>query len=225
MFGPILFWAVALGLIASALAFILPGFLKEGARRRTAVMTLAVLLPAAAAALYFAFGTPQAVNSASDLSADLAPTNAADYVSRLETHLARQPRDARGWVLLARAHAEGARFEPAMRAFEQAIAVSPDKVAKDPAVLCEYADAVAMQQGGRLSGKPLQLVNRALELNDRHPMALEMAGSAAYEEGRFGDAARYWSELLPQLRSGTRRHTELVAAVERARERATLPGR
>jgi cytochrome c-type biogenesis protein CcmH len=82
-----------------------------------------------------------------------------------------------------------------------------------------------MQQGGRLSGKPLQLVNRALELNDRHPMALEMAGSAAYEEGRFGDAARYWGELLPQLRSGTRRHTELAAAVERARERATLPGR
>jgi predicted PurR-regulated permease PerM len=98
MFSPILFWAVALGLVAAALAFILPGFLKEGARRRTAAMILAVLLPAAAAALYFAFGTPQAVNSASELSADLAPTNAADYVSRLETHLARQPRDACGWV-------------------------------------------------------------------------------------------------------------------------------
>jgi len=127
--------------------------------------------------------------------------------------------------ILARAHAETARFEPAIRAFEQAIAVSPDKVAKDPTVLCEYADAVAMQQDGRLSGKPMQLVNRALELNDRHPMALEMAGGAAYEEGRFGDAARYWGELLPQLRSGTRRHAELAAAVERARERAALPAR
>jgi cytochrome c-type biogenesis protein CcmH/NrfG len=51
-------------------------------------------------------------------------------------------------------------------------------------------------------------------------MALEMAGSAAYEEGRYDDATRYWGELLSQLRPGTRRHTELTAAMERARLQA-----
>ena len=110
----------------------------------------------------------------------------------------------------------------AWRAFEQAFSVSPAKVAKDPAVLCEYADVLAMQQGGRLGGKPLQVVMQALELDRRQPMALEMAGSAAYEEGRFTDAARYWSDLLPQLRPGSRRHTELTAAIGRAREKADL---
>ena len=215
------FWGLALLLTAAALGFVLQGLLRGGGPRRTAaVSVLAAAVPLAAMALYYAFGTPQAVDTSSELGPDIAPTTAADYVTRLEAHLKRQPRDARGWVLLGRAHAEASRFDAAAAAFVQAIAVSPDKVAKDPAVLCEYADVLAMQQGGRLSGKPLHLVNRALELNSRHPMALEMAGSAAYEEGRYADATRYWSELLPQLRAGSKRHAELSAAIERAKARS-----
>jgi len=215
------FWGLALLLTAAALAFVLHGLLRGGGtRRRAVVWVIAAAVPLAAAALYYAFGTPQAVDSWSELGPDIAPTTAADYVTRLEAHLKRQPRDARGWVLLGRAHAEASRFDAAAAAFVQAIAVSPDKVAKDPAVLCEYADVLAMQQGGRLSGKPLQLITRALELNSRHPMALEMAGSAAYEVGRYADASRYWSELLPQLRAGSKRHAELSAAIERAEARS-----
>jgi cytochrome c-type biogenesis protein CcmH len=217
----LLFWVVVLVLTGAALAFVLAGLLRGGATRRgAAIWVIAAVVPLAAGALYMVFGTPQAVNGSSELGPDLAPTTAADYISRLDAHLKRQPRDARGWVLLARAHAEADRFDAAARAYEQALAVSPDKVAKDPSVLCEYADVLAMQQGRSFSGKPLQLVNRALELNARHPMALEMAGSAAYDEGRYGEAARYWSELLPQLRAGTRRHTELTAAIEQARQKA-----
>jgi cytochrome c-type biogenesis protein CcmH len=215
------FWGLALLLTAAAVGFVLHGLVRGGGtRRRAVVWVIAAAVPLAAAALYYAFGTPQAVDAYSELGPDIAPTTAADYVTRLEAHLKRQPRDARGWVLLGRAHAEANRFDAAAAAFVQAIAVSPEKVAKDPAVLCEYADVLAMQQGGRLSGKPLQLVTRALELNSRHPMALEMAGSAAYEEGRYDDATRYWGELLSQLRPGTRRHTELTAAMERARLQA-----
>ena len=123
-----------------------------------------------------------------------------------------------------RAQAEAERFDAAARAFEQALERFPDKVAKDPSVLCEYADVLAMQQGRSLSGKPLQLVIRALELNGRHPMALEMAGSAAYDERRYDDAVRYWGELLPQLRAGTRRATELAAAIELARQKSEASG-
>lgn len=221
MTNAIIFWSLALGLTAAALAFILPGLMQPGARRRAMVLVLAGLVPAAAVTLYTVFGAPQAVSPTSDNAPDLAPTNAVDYVARLESHLGRQPRDARGWVLLGRAQAEAENFEAAVRAFQQALAVSPDKVAKDPSVLCEYADALAMQQGVRLAGKPLQLVNRALELNGRHPMALEMAGSAAFEDGRYADSVRYWNELLAQLRPGSQKHSELSAAVARAQQQVT----
>ena len=82
------------------------------------------------------------------------------------------------------------------------IEVSPDKVAKDPTVLIEYADALAMSQGGQLSGRPAAAIERALALNPKHPAALDMAGSPAYEEGRYADSARYWGELLALLPAG-----------------------
>jgi cytochrome c-type biogenesis protein CcmH/NrfG len=52
-----------------------------------------------------------------------------------------------------------------------------------------------------------------------------MAGSAAYEAGRFAEAARHWKQLLPQLPPASDRHAELAAAVARAERRAavTLP--
>ena len=100
-----LFWAAALALTAGALAFRLPGLMRgDVARRRAAFWVVAAVVPLAAAMLYIAFGTPQAIDATSELGPDLAPTSTSDYLSRLESQLKRQPRDARGWVLLARAH-------------------------------------------------------------------------------------------------------------------------
>lgn len=144
----------------------------------------------------------------------------AGYVERLESHLRGQPRDFRGWVLLARAYADDGRYADAARAFERA-AASP-KVAKDPAVLCEYADAVGMSQGGRLDGRPSELIAQALAIDPAHPIALEMAGSAAYADGRYAESVRYWQALLKQLEPQTQRHAELSAAIRRAERQARV---
>ena len=223
-----IFWAVALALTAVALAFLLPGLLRSQRLSRGRRIGLAVVatVPLLAVALYFLFGTPQAVNESSDLGPDLAPTTTTDYVARLESHLERQPRDARGWVLLGRAHFQADRFDVAVRAFDRALEVSPTRVGKDASVLTEYADALAMSQGGQLSGRPAALIERALVLNPKHPVALDMAGSLAFEEGRFGDSAKYWRELLAILPTGSPRHRELTVALERAERRAeTAAGR
>jgi len=192
------------------------------ARRRLVAWVIAAALPLLAAGLYFAVGMPSALNEAEVA----APANdgRGDYIARLQTHLGRQPRDARGWVLLARAQAERDQFQQAASSSEQALAVS-SKVAKDPGVLTEYADVLGMTQGGRLAGKPAELIAKALAIDPRHPAALEMAGSAAYAEGRYADSVRYWERLLAELPAGSTRHTELSAAIARAQQRAavTLP--
>jgi cytochrome c-type biogenesis protein CcmH len=137
----------------------------------------------------------------------------------LKAHLERAPRDGRAWVLLARAELEADRFEAAAAAYERALDHSR-KVARDPAIWCEYADAVGMAQGGRLGGRPRELIERALALDAGHPKALEMAGSAAYERGDFATAARYWKQLLGQFAAGTPAYGELAAAVARAERKA-----
>jgi cytochrome c-type biogenesis protein CcmH len=138
----------------------------------------------------------------------------ATYVGGLREHLDRQPRDARAWVLYARMQIELDRFGEAAQGYEKALALSP-KVARDPAVWCEYADAIAMMQGGKLAGRPRELVDRALVLDLDHPKALEMAGSAEYEQGRYEEALGYWRPLLAKLEPGSRLHHELAAAIER----------
>jgi cytochrome c-type biogenesis protein CcmH len=191
----------------------------EAPRRhaRLVALVIALAIPLVAALLYLAVGKPEAMDEqpAPDAVAE------GDYVARLQTHLARQPRDGRGWVLLARAQVERNEFKAATDAYQKALTVS-EKIAKDPGVLCEYADALGMAQGGRLAGKPAELVAQALSINPKHPAALEMAGSAAYEEGRYGDAARYWKELLSGLTPGGERHAELSAAVARAERKAAV---
>jgi len=137
----------------------------------------------------------------------------------LVAELARNPRDCRAWVLLARMESAADRPAEAAAAYEKAVAASP-KVAADPAVWCEYADALALTQGGRLAGRPRELVQRALALNAAHPKALEMAGGVAFEAQDYAAAAKYWRDLLAQMPAGTRAYGELEAAIARADERA-----
>jgi cytochrome c-type biogenesis protein CcmH len=125
------------------------------------------------------------------------------------------PTDGRAWVLQAYRDAEAGRWAEAASAFEQAVALSR-KVAADPAVWCEWADALGMAQGRSLAGRPTELIERALALNAAHPKALEMAGSAAYERGDFRRAAVYWQTLWVQLAEGSAERGDLAKAVQRA---------
>jgi cytochrome c-type biogenesis protein CcmH len=137
----------------------------------------------------------------------------------LAAEVARNPGNGRAWVLLARAEFETDRFAEAAAAYARAVAASP-KVARDPAVWCEYADALGMAQGGSLAGVPRNLIARALEINPSHPKALEMAGSAAYEARDYELAATRWRELLVQIPERSRERGELAAAIARADELA-----
>ena len=188
-------------------------------RSRLLALIVAVALPVVAGLLYFTVGRPGA------LTDEEAPPPAAaaqgDYVEQLQKHLSRQPRDGRGWVLLARAQVDRNEFKAAAAAYEKAITVSA-KVAKDPGVLCEYADALGMAQGGSLAGRPAELVAQAMSIDPAHPVALEMAGSVAYGEGRYADAVRYWKQLLANLAPGSERHGELSEAVARAERKAAV---
>lgn len=184
----------------------------------------AAALPVAAVLLYLHFGHPQLLRS-EDVTA-LAAADAAEdaddvgrLVARLEAHVAAEPGDARAWVTLGRVRMQRDQFEPAAAAYRHALDASP-KVARDPLVWCEYADALGMAQGGRLAGRPRELIEKALALDGAHPRALEMAGSAAYEVGDFRTAVRFWRQLLVQLPAESGEHGQLLAAIARAEQRA-----
>lgn len=135
----------------------------------------------------------------------------------------RNPRDGRAWALLAYAEFEAEAYAESAASFEKAVGVSA-KIAADPGVLCDWADAAGMAQGGALRGRPRELISRALALRPNHPKALEMAGSAAYEQREYSMAAEYWRQLLPQITPRSAQHGALQAAIARAEKLSAAPG-
>lgn len=174
------------------------------ARSRWPLVATTALLPVLAAAVYVAVGAPQTMQDGD------APT-----LMQLESRVASVPRDARAWVLLARLRMDADQFESAALAYAKAIAAS-SRVAADPQVWAEYADALGMSQGGSLAGPPREAIGHALALDPKHPKALELAGSAAYEARDFRAAYAHWTALLAQLEADSPQRAPLAAAVAKA---------
>jgi len=145
--------------------------------------------------------------------APAVPATAA--YDELERHLKRQPRDGRALVFKARLDAQAGRFDLAAQGYAAATSAAP-RVARDPGVWVEHAEARALAQGGKLAGEPEQLLERALALDSRHAQALDLLGSAAWERGQHAQAAALWRRLLAQTAPGTERHGALVRAIDRA---------
>jgi cytochrome c-type biogenesis protein CcmH len=176
-----------------------PAAAAQSVRSLQTALSLMVVIPAAAAVLYVALGNRAALQ-AHDPEAQQAahPTGAADVkrmVQSLARKLEKNPDDLKGWAMLARSWKVMGRYGEAEQAFAKA-----GKLAEgDPDVLTEYADVVAMRNGGRLAGKSEDLVNKALQLDPNHTTALWMAGTAAYQRKDYPAARRQWERLLAQI--------------------------
>lgn len=146
-------------------------------------------------------------------------TDAGADASRagLVRHLESRPDDGRAWVLLARLDFDADRFAEAAAEYDRALNAST-KVAGDPGIWCEYADALGMAQGGSLAGRPRDVVMQVLARNPNYPKALEMAGSAAFEAREYSAAAQFWRQLLPQLANDAPAQRALATAIARAEQ-------
>ncbi len=193
--------------------------MRSGRSPGITLVAVACLLPVAAAVLYFRFGAPRLLDAPTASPALVVANAAADaspemLLAQLEAQVAATPKDGRAWVMLARSRMQLDQFELAANAYARALEVS-DRVARDPQVWCEYADALGMAQGGRLAGRPLQFIDKALALDALHPRALEMAGSAAVEARDYRGALAYWRRLETRLPEGSMQRTQIGQAVVR----------
>lgn len=187
---------------------------------KCAALVLALLLPVAAAGLYAWLGTPEAMNQ------DAAQHRAGqDELERMVADLAakqeKNPGDLKGWVMLGRSYKAFGRFDEAAKALERAMPL----IEKDAALLAVYADVLAAQAGGSLEGKPRQIVERALKLDPDSTMALDLAGSAAFDRKDFGAAIKYWEHLQKLLPADSEYAESLKAGIAEARAQAAAPTR
>lgn len=163
-------------------------------RRPGAAAVLAAILVVPTFGLYLLAGAPGAAAPESRL-AGREPASLDEWVADLRARLETAPKDLDAWRLLGRAELERGRVDEARIAFERAMALAPE----DAGPMVDYADALAQSQGAVLTGRPIELVQRALAIDPRHPKALALAG--AYEVGRsdYPAAIALWQRLLAVL--------------------------
>ena len=175
-------------------------------------LALGLALPVAAAALYAWLGTPAALQpqaAGHEVTQAQIEQMVADLAARLQKH----PDDVKGWVMLARSYKAMQRFDDAAKAFAHV----GEAMNTDPELLSEYADLLAVQAGGKLDGKPMELVHKALGLDPNNTMALALAGTAAYNRKDFPEALRYWEHLQKVLPPESEDAKSVAAAIAEIR--------
>jgi cytochrome c-type biogenesis protein CcmH len=182
-----------------------------------------LVVPIASVMLYTRYGDLSAFNPLARQGADAAHRFSDDelnsMVQRLAERLKKEPDNASGWATLARTYYSMGRFAEASAAFEKLVEMVPDEAS----LWADYADALAMAQGRKIAGKPLELVNRALKLDPLQWKALAMAGTEAFERSDYRSAVDLWERLQASLPDDAPMKQQLVGSINEARSRAGMP--
>jgi len=182
-----------------------------------------VMVPLAAALTYLKYGEPAAFDPLLRQGPDAAHQFSKDDLNamtqKLADRLKNEPDNANGWSTLARTYYSMGRFADAAAAFEKLVKLVPDEAS----IWADYADALAMAQGRKLAGKPMELVNRALALDPKQWKALAMAGTEAFDRQDYKRAAELWETLRDSLPADVPLKQQIMGSINEARGRAGMP--
>ncbi|MDQ6646465.1 MAG: tetratricopeptide repeat protein [Pseudomonadota bacterium] len=200
----IAFFITAAVMLAAALALVLIPLIRQGRRSGRGgsifalVLAMAFVLPVSAGGLYLLIGTPAALNGVAARSAP--PMSMDQAISELSTHLAEQPDDAKGWMLLAQTRTMQREPQAARDAYDRALKLEPNNAE----AMIGWAESDSMLSDQHLiDGRALALLKRAVLLHPDSQRGLWLLGIGNYQHGNYADAAAIWRLLQPQLEPGS----------------------
>ncbi|RPE81462.1 tetratricopeptide repeat protein [Vulcaniibacterium tengchongense] len=172
-------------------------------------------LTLAAGLLYFAIGTPQAL----DPARRKAPETLDEAIAQLEAQLRREPNSIEGWRLLGRAYLAEGRGDAARDVLARALKLAPD----DPDLLAEAAEVRALAAPQRrFDEEGVAMLRRALQQQPMHQRARWFLGIAQRQAQQPAEAARTWEPLLGVV-TDPATASSLRQQIDAARRDAGLP--
>lgn len=203
---------------------------------RTTAVILGGSIPLLAVLLYSQIGTPQALKPRQPQATTMrrpaaqaemdetagapsaqpgAPTQQEieQRVAKLAQRLKENPEDLQGWTMLARSYYNFKRYREASEAYARAAALAGN----DAELWADYAETLALANNSQLQGQPLELINRALQLDPNNQKALWLAGNAAYQSQNFQQAITHWEKLQQLLPEGSEAAQAVASSIEEAR--------
>lgn len=168
--------------------------------RRATLAAAVVLLPVGAGAVYLSLGSPGLVSVSMNAATDGQPLPAGieHTVAEVETYMESNPRNGRGWELLAPVYLRLGRFDDAVRARRNALEI----FGPDAAHLGDLGEAMVMASGGVVAAEANSLFERANAADPEDVMAQYYLGLGAKQDGRRDEAEKRWRALVSRAGEG-----------------------
>jgi cytochrome c-type biogenesis protein CcmH len=186
--------------------------------RRATLAAAIVLLPLGGGALYLSLGSPNLVPVSMSAANDgqPLPDGIENTVAEVEAFLESNPRNGRGWELLAPVYLRLGRFDDAVRARRNAL----DIFGPDAARLGDLGEAIIMASNGVVTREAKDLFQRSEAADPEDVMAQYYLGLSAKQEGRRDEALRRWNNLVSSAREGAEWLPMIKNALARIDERS-----
>jgi cytochrome c-type biogenesis protein CcmH len=165
--------------------------------RRIAALAIAVVaLPLIAGSLYRLLGSPELpgepISSRGSGDQDGQSPSIAALIAQIEAHLEAEPKDGRGWEVIAPVYMKLERYDDAVKARRNAIDLLGATAQRD----VDLGEALAMAAGGVVTADAKAAFERAAGLDADNAKAIFYLGVAALQDGNTEDAARTWRNLI-----------------------------
>lgn len=164
-------------------------------RRLTAVAGL-LLVPAGAAALYLALGSPQLPGEPLQARLRAIHNNRSieSLVAQVEAHLAHNPNDARGYEVLAPVYLQLGRFHDAVKARREVLELEGETATRQ----ADLGEALTAAASGVVTAEAKTAFARAVALDAKEFKARFFLGMAAEQDGDLAKAASIWGAMLKE---------------------------
>ncbi len=186
------------------------------------IYVLVIVMPLLAGTLYWSLGNFQAVSHSAEMAIDPDVIKVAQInkmVNGLAEKLKNNPDDAQGWLMLGRSYNVLEQHALALDAFANAYRQLGDQTE----ILLLYADALGYVNDRNLTGKPSELISKALALEPENMKALWLAGMAKAQQGDADTAMKLWKKLEALLPPGSEYQQEIQSLLAQLKsETATV---
>jgi cytochrome c-type biogenesis protein CcmH len=169
-------------------------------RRRIAALAALAGVPLFAFAVYGALGSPGLPDAPLQARLEKAPEqqDVAILVRRIESHLAGNPSDARGWEVLAPIYLRLGRAQDAVNARSNIVQLR----GADAARLADLGEAMVASADGAVRADAKQIFDRALAMDKSNAKARFFLALAAEQDGRKSEALDAWRALASDVNPG-----------------------
>ncbi|QRM28135.1 c-type cytochrome biogenesis protein CcmI [Microvirga sp. VF16] len=164
-------------------------------RRRRAASTLALsIIPILALATYEIYGSPQSLTQApsAQMPQQAGNIDLMQAVAQIESHLAKNPQDGRGWEVIAPVYLRMGRIDDAVKAYEAAIRHQ----APDASRFANYGEVLVMAKDGLVSAEAQAAFEESVKLDPTSPKPRFYLARAAAQDGQIEKAKAAYAELI-----------------------------